>query len=825
MPDRPSDVKKKLDELYRQTENIRYNLIEIHHMLSNTGFFNPKPVYNSPAPPQPVHVPPTVEPTFAPPVVPPVVPPPSVQQVFTPPPPKKEPEIQTTVSGGITNEQKKTYERMQQQSQFTPPKKPVIQPQEERKGFFDRNPDLEKFIGERLITFIGIAVLVIGIAFFVKFAIDKNWINEVGRTAIGILAGGALIGVAHRLRKSYTTFSSVLAGGGIATLYFTITYAFQVYHLFSQPAALGILVVITLFTVLLSVAYNRIELAILAIVGGFASPLMVKTGEGNFVVLCIYMLILDIGMLLLAYYKKWNVVNVLSFVFTILFYAASLVKDIRLNNHAHDHEAFLFATLFYLTFFIMNIINNVKAKRKFESFEIMTLLTNTGLYYVAGYFLLHHMEMHSMKGLFTLLVAAFNTIFAFLLFKRQEVDKNLVYFLVGLAITFVSMAGPVQLEGNHITLFWAAEAALLLWFYYRSKLTVVKTFSVLVNVALVVSTIYNWMMVYAVESDTLGLTNKGLITSIGAVVSLAVSSFLLFRNDEKFFAGTLERDDYRKTLSTVGLLILFIGGALEMTQELSRTYNLSALPVYWATYIVLFLVTMRFVLKPLKMEFLDMTVRVASLIMLFGAVAFPHLIVANYRDQWLMGTENTFGPFMTHYVYLAGIIFLGFNLLRFYNKEVKYSRESRNLYLWLLSAVSVFLLSAELDHTMVMSFSLNPENPAWRLDAVADNIAHGLSLSHKVGFPIIWGVSSFLMMVIGMRKKNRQVRIISLVLMGGVVIKLALLGFFGASQTGKIIAFVLCGLILLTVSFLYQKLRKFISEDESLNPVENEKAV
>ena len=63
-------------------------------------------------------------------------------------------------------------------------------------------------------------------------------------------------------------------------------------------------------------------------------------------------------------------------------------------------------------------------------------------------------------GCFTLMVALFNFGFAFALFRRQEVDRTLVYFLIGLVVTFVSLAGPVQLEGNHITLFWAAEAAL-----------------------------------------------------------------------------------------------------------------------------------------------------------------------------------------------------------------------------------------------------------------------------------------------------------------------------------------------------------------------------
>ena len=87
------------------------------------------------------------------------------------------------------------------------------------------NPDLEKFVGENVANKIGIAVLVLGIAFFVKYAIDQNWIKEGGRVAIGIGCGIILTGIAHYLRNTYRSFSSVLAGGGIAVFYFTIAFA------------------------------------------------------------------------------------------------------------------------------------------------------------------------------------------------------------------------------------------------------------------------------------------------------------------------------------------------------------------------------------------------------------------------------------------------------------------------------------------------------------------------------------------------------------------------------------------------------------------------
>src|SRR6195952_3451855 len=145
---------------------------------------------------------------------------------------------------------------------------PVYAPPITKQSWFSKwlldNPDIEKFIGENLINKIGIAVLVFGIAFFVKYAIDQDWINKVGRVSIGLLCGVILIFFANRLRKNYHAFSSVLIGGGIAIFYFTIAFAFHQYHLIGQAAAFGIMVIITAFAVTLSILYDRIELGILA---------------------------------------------------------------------------------------------------------------------------------------------------------------------------------------------------------------------------------------------------------------------------------------------------------------------------------------------------------------------------------------------------------------------------------------------------------------------------------------------------------------------------------------------------------------------------------
>src|SRR6185437_8394864 len=350
-------------------------------------------------------------------------------------------------------------------------------------SFLEKNPDIEKFIGENLINKIGIAILVLGIGFFVKYAIDQDWINEIGRTFIGVLCGGILIGLAHRMRNSFRSFSSVLVGGGLSVLYFTISIAFHEYHLMSQTLTFIVMVVITAFSVLLSISYDRKELAILAIIGGFASPFMVSTGEGNYIILFTYLLILNVGMLVLAYFKNWYVINIIAYLFTSLIFGGWLYKEMEMNGGKEPHYvgALVFATLFYLIFFGMNIINNIKENKKFIASQISMLIANTFLYYSAGMVILHNLEGGIYKGLFTALVAVFNFVFAFLLFRSQCVDITLVYLLIGLVLTFLSLAAPVQLKGNHITLFWAAEAVLLLWLSQKSQIKLIQISSLLVN--------------------------------------------------------------------------------------------------------------------------------------------------------------------------------------------------------------------------------------------------------------------------------------------------------------------------------------------------------
>ncbi|HTF21758.1 MAG TPA: DUF2339 domain-containing protein [Chryseolinea sp.] len=683
---------------------------------------------------------------------------------------------------------------------------PVARPPKPKQpGFFERNPDLEKFIGENLANKIGIGVLVLGIGFFVKYAIDRDWIGEIGRVFIGVLCGGILLGVAHRLRRTFTAFSSVLVGGGIAVLYLTIAIAFHEYGIFSQSAAFVLMLIITGFAVVLSLAYNRIELAVLSILGGFASPFMVSTGEGNYVVLFVYVLTLDVGMLVLAYYKKWNLVNIISYVFTVLLFGGWLAVSYDGLQPPPIAGALIFATLFYLVFFAMNIVNNVKERTAFKAIEISILLSNTFCYYAAGMIILSAPHASLYKGLFTATLAIFNFVFAFALYKNSRVDKNLVFLLIGLVLTFVSLAAPVQLEGNYITMFWSAETVLLLWLSQKSGIRLMKLGSVVLMVLMIFSLVMDWSQIYNAHVPPLMavIFNKGYITGLVSIASI-VLSVLFLRNEhvkDKELVGY-----YTIALAVAGGIVVYVSQLLELQYQLfNRGFDYPAQNVIIGSFNLAFILALLMAdRKWIRDSRISFAFAAWGALAMVAYVIFYQAQIIEARDRYVLGEGSATG-YVFHYVLLALMIIVAIITLRKVRANVEFNRSTGNAYAWVFVIFFVFLASAELDHLLVVLLGSSDES----IDRI-------LTQNHKIGFPILWGLASFILIFLGLKRKQKHIRIVSLSLFLFTLLKLFIVDIRGISEGGKIAAFISLGVLLLIVSFMYQRLKKILLSDEAV---------
>lgn len=701
-----------------------------------------------------------------------------------------------------------------------------VAPQE---GWYDRfrknNPDWEKFIGENILSKVAITVLVIGIAFFVKYAIDKEWINEIARVGIGILCGGIVLAFAHRLRSRFKAFSSVLVAGGIAIFYFTIGIAFHQYHLFNQTTAFVIMLFITGFSVFISVLYDRVELAALSIIGGFATPFMVSTGQGNYIVLFTYVLILDAGMLVLAYLRKWNLINILAYAFTMLLYVGWLQSKVIGQPSPPYKGAIIFAAVFYVVFVLMNIINNIKEKRKFGVLELSILISNTFIFYGVGMQILSYWHPE-LKGTFSGLIAVFNLVCSWLLYKKFKADTKLVYLMIGLTLTFITLIAPVQLHGNYITIFWALESVLLIWLAQKSGIVMYRFASVIITFLMGISLLMDWVDIYGdyTIATTPILINKAFITGLISSLSVLGVIFLLKKENDKvsYLGIPFNPRGYSSVLMILFITLLYFTGILELSfQTGSRIYVVPSVIILVGMYHFLFFAALNILSKPFKSKGAQISLYIFNFFNVFLFVVFFVLIpIADFKENLILENRAYVG-FIAHYFTIAAVVYAIFSMRNQIRAENSPIYNTKVLNSILLAIVATYVLSSELVLHVVQMV----------VDPIVINIdefdhtryyAYENTKSHvfKIGFPILWGLLSFVYLWIGMKKQNKTLRIVALALIGITLFKLFVFDIRDASEAGKIIAFIILGVVLLIISFMYQKIKALLLDDVKKEQIE-----
>lgn len=656
---------------------------------------------------------------------------------------------------------------------------PVVTPSVRKQ----KKVNYEKFIGENLFGKIGILVFVIGVGFFVKYAIDKDWINETLRTVLGFLTGSALLVVAERLQKKYRTFSSLLAGGAFAVFYLTVAIAFHFYHLFPQTVAFIILIVITLFMSILSVLYDRRELAIISLVGGFLAPFIVSSGDGNYMVLFTYISILNLGMFGLSIYKKWGELPVIVFVFTYLVMGLFLLTGYSTGTAIISVHLFAFATLFYFIFLlpILSILR-IEAIKKNRGL-LLVIITNNFIYLLLGILFLRNMELaFKSEGLLSLFIAIINLVLVIWLRMSKKDYKFLIYAMLGLVLTFVSITIPIQLDGNYITLFWAAEMVLLLWLYVKSKIWIYER----ATLVLMGLTLISYLMdVSAVilsssSSDTVFL-NSSFATSL--FVGLAAGAFaLMMGHYRSLFSESrcLRYVPWNPVMLLTSAAILYYTFMAEFSLHLAGATRSGMMLVFTSAAILIlsYAFKKRFPIEQCTIPYL-------------AGLGINVLIYAIniWGDQW---AHMSLSPVLLRWLAAAFIIVNLYYVARQYYTIIG-----------LKTHFTVYLnvLALLLWLTMVRSF-------LWQA-GVED---------FDAGFSVSLSIAGFVQMALGMRLHQKVLRIISLSTFGIVLLKLILKDLWAMPTIGKIIVFIILGLILLVLSFLYQKLKGVLfknDEDET----------
>lgn len=322
--------------------------------------------------------------------------------------------------------------------------------------------DLESVIGGNCLNKIGAATLILGMAFFLIYAIDNDWIGEIGRIIIGLMIGMGCIGLGERFqRKSLPQFAQGLSGAGVAILYFTTFAAYSFYLLIPQLPAFVFLAVITAVAIALSVRYDAKSIAALGILSGFLTPILMSGGGsghggGSEIGVLIYIAILDLGILGITRFKNWRGLNVVSLIGTaILFTGIMGFWDRRLGLSIG------FATLYYLIFAAQAYVQNVTTRRSLSAGDFFMAIIPPVLYFWHCYAALESTAIGVFVGPFAVVMAAIYVALSHKVFLASFEDRKLCAMYLTISAAFLTIAVPIQLRGYWVVWGWGVEAAIL----------------------------------------------------------------------------------------------------------------------------------------------------------------------------------------------------------------------------------------------------------------------------------------------------------------------------------------------------------------------------
>ena len=648
----------------------------------------------------------------------------------------------------------------------------AMEEEEEIEEYATSETNFEKYIGENLFGKIGILIFIIGIGFFVKYAIDQNWINETARTLMGYAVGAGMLVLAERLHKRYHTFSSLLAGGAFGIYYLITAIAFHYYALFSHTIAFVILCVTTIFMSAVSVLYDRKELAVTALVGGFIAPFIISTDSSSIISLQIYITILNIGMFCLAMYKKWAILPMVSFAFTyIILWGTTALGSFSDSESVTTYPTlFAFATLFYVIFLLPVVFILRTQYGENTRLGLLGIITaNSFMYLIYGDFLLQHFEASSdTTAYLAFFIAAVNLAIHLYLRFRVEGQDTLRNLMLGLAVTFASMGIPILFSAANVLMVWAAESVLLLWLFTKEK-----------------------NRIYELASAVL------LLLTLGALAYYRTTdTFIHDTGDSLFFNGAFFVTTFVSIAYYVVAVIMQFNKELFSDTKRLIAYTPCNAIAYALGFSILFLAfrdNFHFHLEQPISEYASLLT--ANIMLLGGA-----LILRNRFEI----SENKLAYEIS--LYLAGILFA----MTVWN----YTAPEGLLLRWLMALVTIAYMAYCMRGQLLVTS--NQRNLHTEYSIISTLMWLTLTrlllitfneVNFSTAFSLSLGIAAFILMCIGMRYHSKEIRIVSLAEFGIVIGKLILNDVWAMPALGKIIVFISLGALLLILSFLYQKLK------------------
>ena len=675
----------------------------------------------------------------------------------------------------------------------------------------DRN--WEWLVGGNWLARIGIVALIVGIAFFISLAIDRGWLGETTRVLLGVAAGLVLIATGQYFRNRYGVWAQTVTGGGIAVLYLSVYGAFALYILISTELAFGAFALITLAGALLSLRHEAVAVAVFAILGGFATPLLLQDELPDQRWLLVYVLVLDVGVLVLAGFRNWRW-------FTLLAWAGSLILFgfWQWELDPSTTLAQVGITAIFLIFVAATVAFHLVRRQTAGGADLALVTLNAASYYGISYALMNDPYDNWMGG-FTALVAVFYVALGAACRLRGPEQLNLTLFSAGLAVVFAVLAVPIQFGGPWISLAWGVEGLVLIWLSFAVRIRELRWagYAMFVVNAL-------WLLTRdtpgALEEDLTPFLNEYMVSYAASIALPVIAAWYLHLRRDDLEPGeerAIPLFAIRAAIFAAAVIPVQVDGvwisiawAVEAVLVLALSVRLGMVELRWFSYGLLAAMVVRL----LWIDTFDVDPWTFQPVANLRFLAFAAGIAALYVSGWLaFRYPGEFDATTRTSQEVDATTRTSQEVDATTRTSQEVDATTRIAEVDAQGAVPALLALANLLTIWLLSWevvdSANSDFFALSLDA-SENVA-------SLGLSLLWAVYAAVLLVLGVLRRSRWVRVAGLSLLTIPVVKLFAYDSGTLEQEYRVIAFIALGLLLLAGGLFYQRyssaVRGFLFEE------------
>nr|WP_275579423.1 DUF2339 domain-containing protein [Halanaerobacter jeridensis] len=633
---------------------------------------------------------------------------------------------------------------------------------------------------------IGVLLILFGVIAGFKYSYShwiSRWVNNYVKGSFFFLLGGLFIGGGEWFyREDKQVFALGLLGGGISILYASVFYSYFLLEIINLVTAFLMMILISFTVVAASLRYNSKTICSLGLIGGYLTfityAINYQLSGASLYGTMIYLLSLTAAVLTISFKKRWIILNYISFF-------ANLPALLYLTGQVNSELlAIIYAGVTFIMYLAIILAYPLKHQMSLSIFDVSLLGVNTVVNSLLLYNLVLKAGLDNLAGIITLILGAIYWLLGKLVQQRIPNEKSTAFLFYGVAVILAVVLVPLQFGVKCLSLGWLIEALILIVYGHLKKIEVLEFSGILLLICSAFIFIKVDLIVGFFLGDVHYFSLKYLAFTLGQIVLLLLYLFDTKtdeRNEDSQSRWWLNKFKYFVVIHTWIYLLYQSGKLYNNLVSTGANY-------YFYQSVVVALISIGYgqLIKRFKLIYDEFIKYFSLFLYLFG-------------DAICIGINLTIPVFLKPQnmtlKWVSLLILIAYNIIVFFNfkellttvlKKKKFSLE------WLSIILSIYLFGV-ITTFLAIQFRLG---------------------RHNLSFSIFYLILALAFISYGFKKKLIYQRRLGLGLALFATGKLFLYDLSLLSSGAKIVAYFVFGVVLLTISFIYQKMEEALENYE-----------